>query len=427
MKRIWTKLALGCAIALVVGGLIAAANSYVTVTADSATVVCLGADFLVIPDDPFSDSAIRVSVSANQGWILTSPSPLSIVPGQADYWSVEGDEDNPEDRASGNIYVAKVDLSKTRIELLRRESEEVPFTVTPSFAKEYISFEIKKFNDEQVTQSPVSLRRGLRALATPSNSGTGETSAVLDVEGEKILFRNEIPENRRNCGSDCEKWLFCAQDGERIVLFDKKKKISCFSGYAVNEIAASFEEITSLSTIARDGISAWVDGQMPMIEIPIERQMLKSQTAKAFSDTFCPYIERVESKTKELFFPAIATKIANNNNLVDESFDISFASAMTGNFSGGSVTFSASPNPVNVSLYNWMSKIASDGSVNLDDFRFESLSASLEISANGHTATGNFSVGLTLRTTFSKEFFDSVLDNIGSVPFLFQMNIGVSF
>ena len=149
MKRLWAKLALGFAIAIIVCGLIAAANSYVTVTASSATVICLGVDFLVIPDDPFSSSAINVSVSANTGWILTSPSSLSIVPGKTCGWSVKGDEDNPEDRAAGKIYVAKVELDERDVEVMRGDSQEVSCKIFPELAKPYI--EISVIDDPVVT------------------------------------------------------------------------------------------------------------------------------------------------------------------------------------------------------------------------------------------------------------------------------------
>lgn len=423
MRQWAVKFFLRCSITLFAYGLNAAENSYVMVNASSATVICLGADFLVIPDDPFSNGAITISVDANVGWILTSSSLLSVVPSKSGNWSVKGDEDNPEDRASGKIYVAKVDLAKTRIELLRGESKDIPFIVTPSFAKDHISFGVK-LDDIQENQTSV-LLCGVRLFA--SSPSSPETEATIDVDGEKILFRNKIRENRRECGSDCDRWVFCAQSGRKVVLVDKQKKISSFSGYVMQEMAASFEEITSLSSLAREGISTLVDGYMPTVEISSENQMLKSKTAKAIADVFCPYVERSESILKSCLFSSTATEIAESDDRLDESFNIGFTGSLTGIFSGGNVTFLVSPNPIGVSLYNWMFKVASDGSIDSNDFRFEALSTSFGISANGHTATGSFSVGVTLRATMTKEFLDSNIENIGSVPLQLQLSVGGTF
>lgn len=117
-----------CFLSLFVGvSLRAAENSYVRVTSDNVRVLCVGADFLVIPRDPFSSSPISVSVNPNIGWILRSRSVLSISPGGVASWAVKGDNDNPEDEATGQIYVASVRLEQENIELLRSDEDSVPF------------------------------------------------------------------------------------------------------------------------------------------------------------------------------------------------------------------------------------------------------------------------------------------------------------
>ena len=118
---------------LTVGQTFAAANSYVSVESESGRVVCIGSDFLVIPDDPFLEEAVHVCVAAEVGWILSSSASLDIDSGLNACWEVEGDSDNPEDSASGCIYVAKITLLSNTVDLLRANSTDRLLEITSNY------------------------------------------------------------------------------------------------------------------------------------------------------------------------------------------------------------------------------------------------------------------------------------------------------
>lgn len=192
--------------------LLAASNSYVSVTTSSGRVICLGSDFLIIPEDPFSDIPIQVYVSAQIGWILKSSSTLTIVPGGASEWKVDGDSDNPEDSASGRIYVAKVVLSSDVVELSRLSSTNVVFTTHPSFAQQHIVFNIKPI--EQTLRVNLNTDGGLPSQDVVASVRSGDGL---------LVFNNTIAKDRRESGKDSQAFYFEAEKGREKVTVNLKK------------------------------------------------------------------------------------------------------------------------------------------------------------------------------------------------------------
>ena len=73
-------------------------NAYVTISSDAGRIVCLGLDFLIIPDNPFGEYDWRIHVESNDGWTLCSPHEVIATSSSSVAWRVKGDpEDNPED------------------------------------------------------------------------------------------------------------------------------------------------------------------------------------------------------------------------------------------------------------------------------------------------------------------------------------------
>ena len=412
MKRIWTKLALGCAIALVVGGLIAAANSYVTVTADSATVVCLGADFLVIPDDPFSDSAIRVSVSANPGWILTSPSPLSIVPGQADYWSVEGDEDNPEDRASGNIYVAKVELNKNDVEVMRGDSREVSCKIIPELAKPYI--EISVIDDPVIT-----------GVADHAGSSGQDISVSYNSANENIEVDNTISPSRELSGDDVKRIRVQAKSGSKPFLVRLKKDVCDLWTHIKNYGYASATGMLSCKNTVKDYVTTKLTEQVPTDGMsPQEKRDLNSafrQVAEVAGDS----ADNLASVGLEALLDNYDRKI-NPILKVDESWSPRVAVGCNCKMSGGTVTFS---DRLNTSVYNWGRAIAQNG-FDSNLLQVQSMGANVSVSANGSTAVGKGSLTITGFFNLGKDFLDGGdlnIRNSSSVSFGMELKLNFDF
>lgn len=397
MKRLWAKLALGFAIAIIVCGLIAAANSYVTVTASSATVICLGADFLVIPDDPFSSSAINVSVSANTGWILTSPSSLSIVPGKTGGWSVKGDEDNPEDRAAGKIYVAKVELDERDVEVMRGDSQEVSCKIIPELAKPYI--EISVIDDPVVTDG-----------ANQTGNSGQDISVLYNLANETIEVDNTISPDRELSGDDVKRVRVQAKSGCELFLVRLKKDVCDLWAYIRGYMSATISGMLSCKNVVKDYVLSKLTEKIPV-------DGMTPQEKSDWMSSCRQVAEGAGNVAEECVNTAVQSVIDNYDQRmnpvlkVDESWTPKVTAGCTCKMTGGALSFSNSG--LGTSAYNWTKAVTQSGFdsslLQIQDMRID-----VSVSANGSTAYGKGSLTITGFININKNFMDGGDLNIGN-------------
>lgn len=112
----------------------AAENAYVSVTASSGSVVCDGLDFYIVPNTIGDVGSVDIHVSAKPGWKLESPDTgaCGASGGGSCDWSVVSEDDvNPEDSASGVIWVGEVVVSGMPDMMLRQDEKFATLSYRP--------------------------------------------------------------------------------------------------------------------------------------------------------------------------------------------------------------------------------------------------------------------------------------------------------
>ena len=385
----------------------ATSNAYVSVDTDYGSVYCLGRDFLIIPDNPFGDKKVDISVVEQIGWILRSEHHILLAPGDVATWSVRGDSDNPEDWASGNIYVAKVTIGVVLCDILRSETARVPFSVRPSFAKDYICF----FAD---------MTDNTTARSTATVEDAHELSVSVDQSANEIVIANRIEKERKQAGAAAEQVFLHANNGTSAIMVNLKKDIKDFSSSIMEDLKNSVLEMARPSVMIEDAVTEVLRSEIPTAGLPHDYQDgigRAIQQAGSYAATRSRML--VFSRFEDMI--ADYEKAAKTSAITSESWKWKPLASFTPVMKGGSVTFT--PNRgLSTSLYRWASTIGASGSLSFKPWEIQTLSFSTGISADGYTALGKGSLSMKLTVSFFKDFLEG-----GDLQFSTQGNVSIGF
>ncbi len=383
----------------------AAANAYVSVSSSSGTVICDGLNFFVLPQLVGEVGNVSLTVSARPGWCLIDPDGGSgeSSGGGSCHWTVVSEDGvNPEDRASGEIWVGEILIHNSPDRMLRQERLDASVSYSPAAIDNYISISVQS-SDAEVEASLLDDGRKIRF---ERDRARGDVDVGVDGVTVAISVDHSGQDRGVNRGKsgDCDFPIKC------------RKELSFLSDALASDIydavSDEMQDVSESGYIeAYDFLTTRSYWNGDFFVTPVTPS-IASRAAEYFSDNLANYCNEYVSES-------VATILTGESfsGVVLESWKWKLNVGFELNFAGGDVIlFPPCPS------MSWLNSLQNNGFTS-EMFAFQGEKLSSSISIQNENAFGRFS----LKCSSSAYFSHNCNSEVGSVLFGGEIKINVGF